>query len=328
MNILVTGGTGFTGSALVLRLIENGHKVRSLDYQKGICSEELMNAGAEMITGSITDADLVDRSTEGMDVVFHLAAAFRELDVPDSHYYDVNVNGTRHVMESAVKHKLTKVVYCSTQGVHGHIQSPPGNENSPIAPADYYQETKYLGEKVVNEFSQSTILSTIIRPTAIYGPGDPGRFLMIYKWAKKGFFPMFGSGRTYYHPVYIDNLVDAFMLSMDFKTGNGETYIIADDQYFSIKELVVKTGSAMGLNIKVVHMPLLPLIIAGHICEKACKPFGIAPPIFPRRVDWFRQVRAFNIDKAKRELQYEPGIGIDEGLKRTAGWYLSEGYLN
>ena len=79
--------------------------------------------------------------------------------------------------------------------------------------------------------------------------------------------------------------------------------------------------------MKVPHYPILPLIIAGHICEKVCKPFGVSPPIFPRRVDWFRQVRAFKIDKAKNELGYQPKIGIDEGLKRTGEWYIENGYL-
>jgi nucleoside-diphosphate-sugar epimerase len=68
-------------------------------------------------------------------------------------------------------------------------------------------------------------------------------------------------------------------------------------------------------------------VIAGHVCETVCKPFGIAPPIFPRRVDWFRQNRAFKIDKAKRDLGYQPKIGLAEGLKRTAEWYRAEGYL-
>jgi len=139
---------------------------------------------------------------------------------------------------------------------------------------------------------------------------------------------MFGSGATFYHPLYIDNLVDAFLLVMDPEKGKGETYIIGDEEYLSIKNLAIKTGNAMGMNIKVWHFPLLPLRIAGHACEKICKPFGIAPPIFPRRVDWFRQVRAFSIDKAKQELGYVPMIGIDEGLKRTAAWYMQEGYLN
>jgi nucleoside-diphosphate-sugar epimerase len=328
MNILVTGGTGFTGSALVLRLLNEGHQVRTLDYQEGIRSDDLRKSGAEAIMGSITDADLVDQATAGTEMVFHLAAAFRELNVPDSHYYDVNVNGTRNVMEAAIKHGIKKVVYCSTQGVHGHIQNPPGDETSPIAPEDYYQKTKYLGEMVVSEYPQSKMLSTILRPTAIYGPGDPARFLMIFKWAHRGFFPMFGKGRTFYHPVYIDNLVDAFILAMSTTRGNGQTYIIGDQEYLSIKDLVAKTGRALNRDIKIVHLPLLPLIVAGHVCEKACKPFGLTPPIFPRRVDWYRQVRAFTIAKAQDELGFIPSVGIDEGLQKTADWYLAEGYLN
>lgn len=327
MKVLVTGGTGFTGSALVSRLLKLGHQVRTIDYQKGIVYDKLEKEGAEIILGSITDKELVDKATNGMEFVFHVAAAFRELDVPEKHYDEVNVDGTRNVMEAAKKFGVKKVVYCSTQGVHGHINNPPGDENSPIAPEDYYQKTKYDGELVVQEFIKEGMKATIIRPTAIYGPGDPERFFMIYKRVKNGSFPMFGSGKTYYHPVYIDNLVDSFILSMDLEKGNGETYIIADEEYFPIEELVRRIGKAMNIDVKISHYPITPLIIAGHVCEKVCKPFGIAPPIFPRRVDWYRQVRAFKIDKAKKELGYKPKVGIDEGLKNTAEWYKQEGYL-
>ena len=327
MNVLVTGGTGFTGAALVLKLIELGHNVISIDYQKGICFDDLEEKGATLITGSITDADLVQKAMKNVDIVFHLAAAFRELDVANEHYYDVNVNGTRIVTESGFENKIKKLIYCSTQGVHGNILNPPGDEKSPVAPEDYYQETKFGGELVVQEFIGKGLNATIIRPTAIYGPGDPGRFLMIYKWVGKGMFPMFGRGQTFYHPVYIDNLVDAFVLSMDTNRGQGETYIIGDEEYLPIKELVIKTGTAMGIDVKIVHLPLFPLIVAGHVCEKACKPFKVPPPIFPRRVDWYRQVRAFKIDKAKKDLGYYPKIGIDEGLKRTSEWYTQMRYL-
>ena len=327
MKVLVTGGTGFTGSALVFRLLELGHEVKTIDYKKGICHDELTRKGANVVIGSITDKELVAESTKGSELVFHVAAAFRELDVPDEHYYDVNVNGTRYVMEAAKKHNVKKVVYCSTQGVHGHINNPPGDENSPIAPEDYYQQTKYEGELVVQEFIKEGLKATILRPTAIYGPGDPERFFMIFKRAKKGAFPMFGQGQTFYHPVYIDNLVDAFILSMDETKGNGETYIIADENYYPIKELVTRVGKALDIPVKIKYYPITPLIIAGHVCEKVCKPFGIAPPIFPRRVDWFRQVRAFKIDKAKKGLGYQPKVGIDEGLRNTAKWYYEKGYL-
>ena len=327
MKILVTGGTGFTGAALVLRLLKSGHQVRSLDYQEGICFDELRKAGAELIIGSIADWHTVDRSMEGIEFVFHLAAAFRELNVPNKYYRDVNVGGTRNVMESAKKHHIKKVVYCSTQGVHGHINNPPGDENSPIAPEDYYQQTKYEGEVVVREYIKEGANATIIRPTAIYGPGDPGRFLMIFKRVKKGHFPMFGLGETFYHPVYIDNLVDAFVLTMKPDRGKGEVYIIADEEYLTIKTLVEKVGNAMNTPVKINHYPMLPVVIAGHIVEKVCKPFGITPPIFPRRVDWYRQNRAFKINRAKNDLGYNPKIGIDEGLRITAQWCREKGYL-
>jgi nucleoside-diphosphate-sugar epimerase len=150
---------------------------------------------------------------------------------------------------------------------------------------------------------------------------------MIYQRVNKGFFPMFGKGDTFYHPVYIDNLVDAFLIVMDTEKGRGETYIIADEEYVKIKDLVRRVGQAMGVDVKIQHFPILPLIVAGHVCEKVCKPFGITPPIFPRRVDWYRQVRAFRIDKAKQDLGYRPRIGLDEGLKMTADWYRREGLL-
>jgi 2-alkyl-3-oxoalkanoate reductase len=327
MKVCVTGGTGFTGAALVQRLLDMGHEVVALDKQPGIAMESLKANGAQILLGSVTDEAIVRQSVAGCEVVFHLAAAFRELDVPDSVYKDVNVAGTRIVAQAALEAGARKLVYCSTQGVHGHIENPPGDETSPIEPADYYQQTKYEGELELPPFAAKGLEYTIIRPTAIYGPGDPGRFVMIYRRVKKGTFPMFGSGQTYYHPVYIDNLVDAFILVMAPGVGAGQAYIIADEEYFSLQELVSRVGRAINVDVKIPHFPIWPLIVAGHICEKACKPFRIAPPIFPRRVDWFRQVRAFRIDKAKRELGYVPKVGIDEGLRRTGEWYTKEGYI-
>lgn len=327
MKACVTGGTGFTGAALVQRLLDMGHEVVALDKQPGIAMESLKANGAQILLGSVTDEAIVRQAVAGCEVVFHLAAAFRELDVPESVYKDVNVAGTRIVAQAALDAGARKLVYCSTQGVHGHIENPPGDESSPIEPADYYQQTKYEGELELPPFAEKGLEYTIIRPTAIYGPGDPGRFVMIYRRVKKGTFPMFGSGQTFYHPVYIDNLVDSFILVMEPGVGASQAYIIADEEYFSLQELVSRVGRAIGVDVKIPHFPIWPLIVAGHLCEKACKPFRIAPPIFPRRVDWFRQVRAFRIDKAKRELGYVPKVGIDEGLRRTGEWYTKEGYI-
>ena len=326
MRIFVTGGTGFTGAALVSRFLDVGHSVSVLDNKPGLILDELRSRGVEVTIGSVTDQNSVATGVAGAEVVMHLAAAFRETEAPDSLYKSVNVVGTRIVVEESVKAGVKKFVYCSTQGVHGHIENPPGDEESPIAPADYYQQTKYEGELEVRKHA-GHMEYTILRPTAIYGPGDPERFWMIYKRANKGRFLMFGGGGTFYHPVYIDNLVDAFLLAMQPGVGKREAYIIGDEHYYSIKELVARVGKALDKEVSIPNFPIVPLIIAGHICEKVCKPFGINPPIFPRRVDWFRQVRAFKIDKARRDLAYTPKVGIDEGLRRTGEWYKGKGYL-
>lgn len=327
MKTLVTGGTGFTGKALVKRLLDLGHHVTALDYREGHKTDELRSWGAEVVIGSVTDRDVVGRSTDGAEVVFHLAAAFRELDVPRSHYDAVNVEGTRNCLDAAVKAGVRRFVYCSTCGVHGNVDDPPAGEDAPIQPADYYQRTKYEAEPIVLEYHRNGLPSVVLRPAAIYGPGDPERFSMIFKRVAKGVFPMFGNGKTLYHPLYVDNLVDAFLLAAEDGKGDGEAYLIADEDYVEIEDLVRRVARAMGVEVRVPHLPVTPLVLAGHVCETVCKPFGVTPPIFPRRVDWYRQNRAFKIDKAKRDLGYRPAVGLDEGLRRTAAWYRAEGII-
>jgi 2-alkyl-3-oxoalkanoate reductase len=327
MKLLVTGGTGFTGSRLVEQLLAKGHEITILDNQKGLFYPSLAQK-TKIILGSITDREPVRKSLEGVEGVFHLAAAFRKINVPDKVYWDVNVEGTRILCEESLKLPLKKFVYCSTQGVHGNINNPPGDENSPVLPVDYYQVTKYEGEKVVQSFTEKGLKSVILRPMGIYGPGDPARFLMLFRQVKKGRFPMFGDGNVLYHPVYIDNLNDSFLNAFDSDKIHAETYLIGDEKYLTIKELVKKVGEAMGIDVKIIHLPFLPVYLAACVCEFLCMPFKIPPPIFRRRVDWYRQNRAFKIDKAKRELGYQPKIGIEEGLKRTGQWYKENGFLN
>ncbi|MEL7449135.1 MAG: NAD-dependent epimerase/dehydratase family protein [Pseudomonadota bacterium] len=328
MKVLVTGGTGFTGKALVKRLLDEGNEVVALDYKEGHKTQQLRDWGATVVIGSVTDKAVVAEAIQGVEVVQHLAAAFRELDVPNSYYTEVNVGGTQVVLDAAVEAGVKKFVYCSTCGVHGNVDNPPGDENGPINAADYYQQTKYDAEPIVKEYNRNGLPATIIRPAAIYGPGDPERFYMIFKRVGSGSFPMFGGGKTLYHPLYIDNLVDALMLAAQPGVGDGEEYLIADEEYLSIESLVTKVGQAMEVDLKIRHFPITPLIIAGHVFEKVCKPFRITPPIFPRRVDWFRQNRAFSIEKAKSQLGYKPAVGIDEGLRRTFEWYRDEGLLS
>jgi nucleoside-diphosphate-sugar epimerase len=242
-------------------------------------------------------------------------------------YWNVNVEGTRYLLEAALQSGIEKFVYCSTCGVHGDVKREPADENAPIAPEDYYQYTKYEGEKLVAEFVRKGLKIVTLRPAAIYGPGDPERFFMLFKMVSKGRFLMFGDGRVHYHPAYIDNLVDAFELAAASSKGDGEAYLIGDEKYYTLNELVSAIAEALSVDLSIRHLPFWPLWSTALACEMAYKPFRVDPPLFRRRVDWFRQNRAFNIQKAKKELGYQPKVDLKEGLAKTAQWYRQQGYL-
>ncbi|MCD6419236.1 MAG: NAD-dependent epimerase/dehydratase family protein [Synergistetes bacterium] len=328
MRILVTGGSGFTGSGLVKRLLQRGHQITIVDKKEGLFDKEFSDRGVKIHYGSITDRKLMEEAVEGNDVVFHVAAAFREINTSKRTYWNVNVEGTRIVAEASLKAGVKRFIYCSTEGVHGKVDNPPIGEDGPIKPKDYYQYTKYEGEKVVKGFMEKGLPSVIVRPTGIYGPGDPGRFLMLFRWIKKhGWFPMFGDGNVVFHPVYIENLNDGFELAMEKDEALGNTYLIADERYCTLNELVKEVGRAMDINVKIRYYPFWTLLIASYVCEWTCKPLKISPPLFKRRADWYWENRGFSIDKAKRELGYVPKIDLPTGLRMTARWYEENGYI-
>ena len=327
MRVFVTGATGFTGTHLVERLLDKGHEVVALDNQEGLEGAKLRERGIDLHIGSITDEELVDRLARGSQRIYHLAAAFRKVNLPKSVYWDVNVNGTRHVLQSAKKHGVERVLYCSTCGVHGHVKRPPADEKAPIAPADYYQLTKWEGERVAQEFIRDGLWVTIVRPAAIYGPGDPERFLMLYRWAAKGRFMMLGPGTAHYHPLFITNLIDAMELAMETDTARGRAYLVADRTSIAIKNLVSAIAEAMGIEVRFTHLPFWPAYLAAAVCEVMYKPLPAEPPIFRRRLDWFRQHRSFDISKAARELGYEPAVDLRAGLAQTTRWSRERGYI-
>ena len=122
--------------------------------------------------------------------------------------------------------------------------------------------------------------------------------------------------------------VTAFELAAEKDGIQGRTYLIADENYFSLNDLVRHVATALNKEVKIRHLPFKPLRYAAITTEIVCKPLRISPPIFRRRVDWFKQNRAFKIEKAKNELGYRPRVGIEEGLSKTADWYYEKGYLS
>jgi nucleoside-diphosphate-sugar epimerase len=328
MKVLVTGGTGFVGSHLVRRLLSRGHEVTTLDRSPGLFDDELRALGATMLSGSVTDAADVDRAVAGQEVVYHLASPFGDILEPDAAYWAIEVDGTRNVLEASGRHGVRRVVHCSTQGVHGIIADPPGDEDSPIAPRDYYCYSKAEGEKVVRDFLARGMDVVVVRPTSVYGPGDTRGWLKLYRMVGTGWFLMIGDGRTYNHPVYVENLVDLFELVAVAPQARGRTYLAGDEQAVTLSELVSSVAAAAGCNVRIVRFPWYGAALAcASVIEAAGRHLGFSPPVFRRRLSWFKTNRAFRIDRAREELGYTPRVGLQEGLRRTAKWYRIQGYL-
>lgn len=324
-RVLVTGATGFTGGHLARTLRDRGHPVRALVRPQSD-GAALERHGVEVVPGDITRADDVARAIRGVEIVYHIAALFRTAGHPDRLYREVNVEGTRHVLEAAARFGVDRVVHCSTIGVHGAIQEVPSNEDSPYNPGDIYQETKLEGELLAREAFSGGLKGCVVRPTGIYGPGDL-RFLKLFRGVRSRRFRIFGSGEVLYHLSYIDDLVRGFILCSERPEAVGEVYIIGNEEYLTLNAFVAKIAAAVGVRPPRGHLPLWPLMAAAIVCERICRPLGIDPPLHRRRVEFFVKPRAFTIEKAKRDLGYAPRVSLDEGLRRTADWYVAAGLL-
>ena len=138
---------------------------------------------------------------------------------------------------------------------------------------------------------------------------------------------MIGSGEVYYHMIYIDDLIDGILLCGAKKEAIGNVYILGDESFVTINRLVEMIADVLGVKAPRFHFPFTPAYYASILCEFICKPLGIDPPLYRRRVDFFRKNRAFDISKAKRELGFRPKVDLKTGIRLTANWYHKQALL-
>lgn len=328
MNVLVTGATGFTGGHLARHLRRQGHTVAALVRPASVPRASALAAdGIDIRPGDLIDRAAVGRAAEGCEVVYHIAATYREAGRSAPAYRAVNVDGTRHVLEAALDAGARRVVHCSTGGVHGHIEHPPANEDAPFAPGDIYQDTKLTAEQLASDFGRRERLDVVVaRPIGIYGPGDM-RFLKMFRGLARGRFPMLGRGDVFYHLTYIDDLVRGFELCGTVPGAAGRTYILAGPEYTTLAALVARIARELRVEPPRRRLPVWPVWLAGALCEAVCVPLRIEPPLHRRRVDFYRKSRAFDTTRAREELGYNPAVDLQTGIHRTAEWYRAQGLL-
>jgi len=328
-TVLVTGANGFTGSYVCKHLIQRGDRVRALVRKTGNL-DLLKGVDVEYVHGDLAGDSLNETlaaSLKGVEVIYHLAAVYRTEGVPKKYFWEVHVDGTRRLLEAARRSNVSRFVHCSTVGVQGEIKNPPATEEAPFAPGDVYQQSKVDGEKLARHFFQEhDFPGVVVRPVGIYGPGDM-RFLKLFKFIYNGKFRMLGSGKVLYHMTYVDDLARGILLAGEKKEALGQVFTIGGNGYLTLAELVDRVAAALNVPVPRKSFPVWPVWFAGLLCEIACRPFGLEPPLYRRRVEFFMKDRAFDISKAKRLLGYQPQVDLDTGLRLTGDWYRTQNLL-
>ena len=326
-NAFVTGASGFTGRYLCKALLEKKYNVKAL-VRKNSNRENLENLNIQFIEADLADPDSIKGKIKDTDIVFHIAALYRQEGVSKDMFTKVNLEGTRIMLDESIASGVKQFVHCSTVGVQGEISNPPATEDAPYKPGDHYQVSKLEGEKLaLSYFKEKKINGVVVRPVGIYGPGDT-RFLKLFKHIYKGNFKMIGKGNVLYHLTFVEDLVQGIILAGENPAASGKIYTIGGNEYLPLTDLANMIAQILDKPISKIHVPLWPVYTAAFLCEMVCRPLGIEPPLYRRRLDFFTKDRAFDISKAKEELGYNPEVPLKEGLTRTAQWYKENGWLD
>jgi nucleoside-diphosphate-sugar epimerase len=325
-RVLVTGATGFAGSAMLRALVGRGHRVRALVRDRSH-ARALELAGIEVAVGNMKDSASLTRAVRDVSVVYHFASIFRQAGLPEEEFRSVNVEGPSRLIIAASGAGVSRVVHISTVGVHGDIVSPPATETSPFGPGDVYQRTKLEGEQqAICTATRLGVPLTVVRPAPMYGPRDR-RLLKMFRGVAHRRFPILGTGDALFSMVHIDDLVNGVRLAGESPAAIGRTYIIGSDEFMSLNALVDLIAEEAGVKPLHMHLPVWPFWLAGAVCEAVCEPLKIEPPLYRRRVAFFTKSRAFDITRARTELGYTPKISLRDGVRTTLAWYREAGWI-
>ena len=333
--IAVTGAAGFLGGALVRRLLDEGFKVRALvrrgqspamDFNGVETLSPSNGESLELVHGDLANRQALMQVVDGAEVVIHVAGMFRT-EGPRTKFFEVNQAGTERMLRVARAAGARRFVHCSTIGVHGDVHDGPADEQSPFNPCDAYQESKLKAEEAcAKAMEQGDMEVVIVRPCSIYGPGDL-RMLKLFRMLLRRRFLMVTAGAPNFHPVYIEDLVMAFVAAANVAEAAGETFIVGGPRFLPLEEYISLAAAAVDAPPPRWRVPYPLMELAARACEGVCVPLRLEPPLHRRRLSFFKHNRAFNTDKARRVLKYEPRIDVEEGFRRTVEWYRSQRLL-
>lgn len=327
MKTLVTGASGFIGSHLVDRLIDDDHDVTGL-IRKTSRLQWLENKPVRLVTGDIRNADSLIEAVKGKDIIFHVAGKVVARNYKS--FVDTNQTGTENLMETILSYNsnVKKVIYISSIAAAGpttpdHILT----EKDPSYPINAYGKSKYAGEQTILSYKDK-INVVIIRPPVVYGPRDRGT-LTFFRLVAKHIKINLGYRDRYVTLVHVSDLAEAILLAAIKETGNGELFYVDDESPVrTLLEIQHKIAQIMGKKTLRIRVPLASLFIVTAVMEGLHRITGKNTWInFDKYREFSQQAWLCDGTKIREKLGYSPKITLQQGLRQTITWYNEMGWI-
>ena len=310
MNVLIIGGSGFIGTQLLPVLLQRGHSVAILDLRQSAAYPDLCTLG------DVRDLNTVRRATQGMDVVYNLAAEHADNVQPVSLYYDVNVEGSKNVIRAASEHGIRRLVFTSTAAVYG-LDKGEVDESMEPEPFNDYGASKLQAEKVFQKWAAKSPERrlVILRPTVIFGENNRGNVYNLFKQVNNGLFAMIGNGSNRKSVGYVKNIAAFLAFVLDLGPGV-HLFNFTDKPDLSMKELVEVTRRELGKPGRCVTVPFWFGLVIGYAFDAISYCTGRKFPVSSIRVKKFCEHTILRSDRLLGTGFTAPH-SLPEAVKRT-----------
>jgi predicted dehydrogenase/nucleoside-diphosphate-sugar epimerase len=323
-RILVTGGGGFLGSALVAQLRESGEPIRLLlrrPPEAGSAADpQRQGAPVSIVYGSLGQPEIVDAAMEGIEVVYHVGAAMKG---GLAEFEQGTIWGTRNVIEACLKHGVKRLVYVSSMSVMdhaGHVTGDPVKEDSRQEPfpdrRGAYTQTKLEAEHtVLKAMTERGLPAVVIRPGQIFGPGaekvTPNGVIGI-----AGRWIVAGGGSRKLPLVYRDDVVDGLIAAATRDEALGQVVNLVDTTPVDQNEYLKRCRPALG-KTPVIKAPVFLLMMAAYMIELLGKVLKRNVPLSRYKIRSLKPLYPFDVSRAEKVLGWKPRVGVHKGLERT-----------
>lgn len=330
MRVLVTGATGFLGMKVAKRLALMGYEVIGTGRNVKI-GEELSQNGIRFVRGALEDRDHIVALCHDQDFVIHCGA----LSSPWGKYknfYEANVVGTQNVIEGCLKWNVNRLIHVSTPSIYFYYDERKNVKEDDVLPTkfvNHYAKTKYLAELEIDKAFQQGLPAITIRPRALFGPGDQAIFPRLIKVCEKGIFPKIGSGEVEIDMTYIENVVDAIVLCLSSSDSTlGQKYNITNGERVNLYSMIELVMNRLEKSFTYKEISFKKAFFLAKSLERiSTLLLGGKEPLLTRyTVSVLSQSQTLSIEKARKELGYEPAISIEQGTNEFIEWWKNHAH--